>query len=79
MFAGAAVGIGIAYLIPGIDPMVGLATVMAAATAAMLRKPLATILIVVLFMPATLITPIAVGAFVVAAAPIPNAPKRHGN
>ena len=42
---------GIAYLIPGIDPIVGLATVIAAA--AMLRKPLATILIVILFMPAT--------------------------
>ena len=77
MFGGAAVGMGLAYLIPAINPMVGLATVMAAATAAMLRKPLATILIVVLFMPATLIIPIAVGAFVGAAVTIPNSPKTH--
>ena len=57
--------------------MVGLATVIAAA--AMPRKPLATILIVVLFMPANLIIPIAVGAFVGAPVTLPNAPKRHRN
>jgi hypothetical protein len=57
--------------------MVGLATVIAAA--AIPRKPLATILIVVLFMLANLIIPIAVGAFVGAAVTIPNAPKRHRN
>lgn len=64
MFSGAAVGMGVAYLIPAIDPMVGLAAAMAAATSAMLRKPLATILIVVLFMPASLIIPITIGAFI---------------
>jgi H+/Cl- antiporter ClcA len=77
MFAGAAVGMGIAYLIPAVNPMVGLATVMAAATAAMLRKPLATILIIVLFMPGTLIIPIAVGAFVGAAVSISNPLENH--
>ena len=53
MFSGAVVGI------PWIAPMVGLATVIEAATAVMLRKPLAAILIVVLFMSATIIIPIA--------------------
>jgi hypothetical protein len=55
---------------------VGMVSVMTAATAAMLRKPLATILIIVLFMPATLIIPIAVGAFVGAAVSIPNSPEK---
>jgi H+/Cl- antiporter ClcA len=77
MFAGAAVGMGIAYLIPAVNPMVGLAAVMAAATAAMLRKPLATILIIVLFLPGTLIVPIAVGAFVGAAVSISNPLENH--
>jgi H+/Cl- antiporter ClcA len=75
MFAGASVGMGIAYLIPAVDPMVGLVATMAAATAAMLRKPLATILIVVLLMPASLIVPITIGAFVGAAVSLPNAPQ----
>lgn len=64
MFAGAAVGMGCAYLFPGINPMVGTATVMTAATAAMLRKPLATILIIILYMPASVIFPISVGALI---------------
>lgn len=67
MFSGAAIGIGLAYIIPVIDPMVGMVSVMTAATATVLRKPLATILIIILFMPTTLIIPIAVGAFVGAA------------
>lgn len=71
MFAGAAVGMGIAYLIPVVHPMVGAMATMAAVTAAMLRKPLAVVLLVVLLMPASLIVPIIVGAFVGTAVTLP--------
>ena len=57
--------------------MVGLATVMAAATSAMLRKPLATVLIMLLLMPAALIIPIIVGAFVGSAISLPNPIEKH--
>ncbi len=76
MFAGAAIGLGTACLIPAIHPMVGLATVMTAATAALLKKPLATILIVVLYMPSALIVPITVGAFMGAAVSFPISFKK---
>jgi H+/Cl- antiporter ClcA len=72
MFSGAAIGLGIAHLIPIIHPMVGMVCVMTAATATMLRKPLATILIIILFMPATLIIPIVMSAVVGAAISIPK-------
>ena len=75
MFAGAAVGMGIAYLIPAVDPMVGAMATMAATTAAMLRKPLAVVLLVVLLMPASLIVPIIVGAYVGTAVTLPRTKK----
>ncbi len=75
MFAGAAVGMGVAYLIPAVDPMVGAMATMAATTAAMLRKPLAVVLLVVLLMPASLIVPIIVGAYVGTAVTIPRTKK----
>ncbi|MCP5096575.1 MAG: hypothetical protein GY943_13565, partial [Chloroflexi bacterium] len=75
MFAGAAVGMGVAYLIPAVDPMVGAMATMAATTAAMLRKPLAVVLLVVLLMPASLIVPIIVGAYVGTAVTLPHAQK----
>lgn len=62
IFTSAAIGMGIAYLIPVVDPMVGAMATKAATTAAMLRKPLAVVLLVVLLMPASLIVPINVGA-----------------
>ena len=75
MFAGASIGMGIAYLVPVVDPMVGAMATMAATTAAMLRKPLAVVLLVVLLMPASLIVPIVVGAYVGTAVAIPFAKK----
>ena len=75
MFAGAAVGMGVAYLIPSVDPMVGGMATMAATTAAMLRKPLAVVLLVVLLMPASLLAPITVGAYVGTAVTMPRTAK----
>ncbi|MCP4141244.1 MAG: chloride channel protein [Chloroflexi bacterium] len=72
MFAGAAIGMGVAYLIPSVDPMVGAMATMAATTAAMLRKPLAVVLLVVLLMPASLLVPITVGAYVGTAVTMPR-------
>jgi hypothetical protein len=43
----------------------------------MLRKPWATILIIVLFMPVTLIVPITIGAFVGTAVSIRSPLKSH--
>ena len=77
MFAGAAVGMGAAYLIPSTDPMVGAMATMAATTAAMLRKPLVVVLLVVLLMPASLIVPIIVGAYVGTAVTVPRAKKNN--
>jgi H+/Cl- antiporter ClcA len=79
MFAGAAIGMGIAYLIPAVDPMVGAMATMAATTAAMLRKPLAVVLLVVLLMPSSLIVPIIVGAFVGTAVTFPRAKQEEQN
>ena len=48
---------------------------MAETTAAMLHKPLAVVLLVVLLMPASLIVPIIVGAYVGTAVTLPWARK----
>lgn len=76
MFAGAAVGMGLAYLVPAVDPMVGAMATMAATTAAMLRKPLAVVLLVVLLMPVSLLVPIIVGAYVGTAVVMPRSRQK---
>ncbi|KAA3643071.1 MAG: chloride channel protein [Chloroflexi bacterium] len=67
IFAGGALGLAVAYWLPFIDPMVALAAVMAGATTAMLRRPLATVLILIIFLPASVVGPLTVGGFVGAA------------
>ena len=68
MFAGAALGLAIGYLIPALHPMVGLAAVMSATTAAVLRRPLAVALLLLFLLPNDLIQVIVVGAVVSGAA-----------
>jgi hypothetical protein len=66
---------GIASLIPAVNPMVGAMTTMVATTAAMPRKPLAVVLLVVLLVPVSLLEPITVGTYVGTAVTLPRTKK----
>lgn len=77
IFAGAALGLGVATLSPAIHPMVGIVSVSSAVTTSMLRKPIAVVLLMVFLFPATLIVPITVGAALGAAVTLPI--QSHSN
>ena len=64
MFGGGSARLAISYLFPVIHPMVGFSVVMAAATGAVLRRPLAVILILVIMLPANLLIVISSGAVI---------------
>jgi hypothetical protein len=55
--------------------MVGAMTTMVATTAAMPRKPLAVVLLVVLLVPVSLLEPITVGTYVGTAVTLPRTKK----
>ena len=71
IFAGTAIGYAFAILLP-IDPIFCVAVVTAALTGAILRKPLATILLLLILFPINAIIPLAVGAVIGGAMPIPG-------
>lgn len=64
MFAGAAVGLGVALLVPSVSPMLGLAVGLSSSLGVLLKKPVTAILLSVFFFPFALWPAVAVGAFV---------------
>lgn len=64
MFAGAAVGTGVALLFPFVPAMLGLAAGLAATLGVLLKKPVAAILLAVFFFPLSLWPAVAVAAVV---------------
>ena len=71
IFAGTAIGYAFAILLP-IDPVFCVAVVTAALTSAILRKPLAVILLLLLMFPISAIIPMAIGAVIGGAIPVPK-------
>jgi H+/Cl- antiporter ClcA len=71
IFSGASIGYAFAMLLP-IDPIFCVAVVTAALTSAILRKPLAVILLLLILFPLSAMIPMAIGAAVGGAIPIPK-------
>lgn len=71
IFSGAAIGYAIAIFLP-IDPIFCVAVVTAALTSAILRKPLAVVLLLLLCFPINGIIPMTIGAFIGGAIPVPK-------
>lgn len=71
IFSGVATGYAFAILLP-IDPIFCVAVVTAAMTSAILRKPLAVILLLLIMFPISTIIPMAIGAVIGGAIPIPK-------
>lgn len=71
IFSGAAIGYAFASLLP-IDPTFCVAVVAAALTGAVLRKPLAVILLLLIMFPISAIIPMAIGAVIGGAIPVPK-------
>lgn len=71
IFAGSAIGYALAILLP-IDPIFCVAVVTAALTSAILRKPLAVILLLLIMFPVSAVIPMAIGAVIGGATPIPK-------
>lgn len=66
MFAGAAAGLGLAHFFPAISPTLGLGVTMSATLAYVLKKPVATIVLLIFFLPANLYVLMALAAFMAA-------------
>ncbi|PKM59864.1 MAG: voltage-gated chloride channel, partial [Firmicutes bacterium HGW-Firmicutes-4] len=73
IFAGTAIGYVFAMILP-IDPIFCVAVVTAALTGAVLRKPLAVILLLLIMFPINAIIPITIGAVIGGVIPIPGFP-----
>ena len=71
IFSGVAIGYSLAIFMP-IDPIFCVAVVTAALTSAILRKPLAVILLLLLCFPIDGIVPLSIGAVIGGAIPIPK-------
>lgn len=71
IFAGVSIGYAFAILLP-IDPIFCVAVVTAALTSAILRKPLAVILLLLIMFPINAIIPMVIGAVIGGAIPIPK-------
>lgn len=62
MFSSMAIGLGIANLVPGIDPMVALSAITAASVTVVMGNVFLALLTVLLFLPADLILPMGIAA-----------------
>lgn len=73
IFSGVALGYALALLLPFVDPAFCVAAVTAATTAAIMRKPLAVTVLLMLCFPIDAIPPLLIGAVVGGALPLPKA------
>ncbi|URN83334.1 chloride channel protein [Acetobacterium wieringae] len=71
IFSGAAIGYAFAILLP-IDPIFCVAVVASGLTGAILRKPLAVILLLLIMFPLSAIIPLVIGAVIGSAIPVPG-------
>ncbi|MDD2413740.1 MAG: chloride channel protein [Eubacteriaceae bacterium] len=73
IFSGVCVGYGIAAMFPGLDPVFCVAVVTAGVAGAVMRKPLAVVMLLIMCFPVDAIVPMCAGAFVATMLPVPKA------
>lgn len=72
IFSGISVGYGLAMILPGIDPVFCVAVVTAATAGAIMRKPIAVALLLMICFPLDGILPLIIGAVIGGGIPVPK-------
>ena len=72
IFSGVCVGYGVAALFPGLNAVFCVAVVTAGLCGAVMRKPFAVVMLLMICFPVAAIVPMCVGAFIAGAIPVPK-------